>query len=88
MMYYYSTVDEIVLTHSEIKKEEYQNVVVVHFERPSEKGFDFAVGKIPHFKFHKTYGFSEDELMKFQEYMKLNSALIWDFAAKGGGENT
>lgn len=86
-MYYYSTVDGVVLTHSARIEENGMDVVNVRFERPNEHGFDFAEGKIPHFLFFKTYGFSEDELMSMENYLRNNSALIWEFAEKGGGAN-
>lgn len=87
-MFYYSTVDKIITTHSEIIEENGMDVVHIRFERPNNKnGFDFAEGKIPHFSFDKSYGFSEDELLHLVQYMKNNSALIWEFAGKGGGNN-
>jgi len=87
-MFYYSTVDKIITTHSEIIEENGMDVVHIRFERPNNKnGFDFAEGKIPHFSFDKSYGFSEDELLHLVQYMKNNSALIWEFAGKGGGDN-
>lgn len=87
-MFYYFTVNSIVTTHSEIIEKNGIDVVHVHFERPSAKNsFDFADGKIPHFSFDKSYGFSEDELLHLVQYMKNNSALIWEFAEKGGGLN-
>ena len=36
---------------------------------------------------YKSFGFSEDEILKLKRYAKNNSSLIWDFAQKGGGEN-
>lgn len=87
-MYYYSTVNNIVATHSEIIDEMGIELVRIRFERPNNgNGFDFAEGKIPHFSFDKSYGFSEDELLHLTQYMKNNSALIWEFASKGGGIN-
>ena len=52
-MYYYSTVDGIVMTHSALETDEYSMPCVrVHFERPNDNnGFDFADGRIPHFNF-------------------------------------
>lgn len=54
-MYYYSTFDEIVTTHSALETDEYSMPCVrVHFERPNnQNGFDFADGRIPHFNFQK-----------------------------------
>lgn len=89
MMYYYSTIDEVVTTHSGIEKDSqgFENVRV-HFERPSKGGgFDFADLKMPDNLFYKAFGFSEDELMRMRRYAVNNSALIWEFASKGGMEN-
>ena len=88
-MYYYSTVNEIVMTHGALETDEYSMPCVrVRFERPNQNnGFDFAEGRIPHFNFQKTFGFSEDELFGLREYMRDNALLIWEFAQKGGGEN-
>lgn len=86
-MYYYSTVNDVVMTHSDIQDINGIDTVCVRFERPNKNGFDFAEGMIPHFTFQKSYGFNEDELLQFERYMRNNSALIWEFASKGGAEN-
>lgn len=86
-MYYYSTVNDVVMTHSNIQDIDGIDTVYVRFERPNKNGFDFAEGRIPHFTFQKSYGFNEDELLQFERYMRNNSALIWEFASKGGAEN-
>ena len=87
MKHYYSTVDSIVLTHSDLVTENNGRRVFVRFERPNEKGFDFAEGVLPENTFVKTYGFSEDELLELMAYLKDNALLIWDYAQKGGGLN-
>jgi len=61
--------------------------VYIRFERPNKNGFDFAEGAVPFSTFHKTYGFSEDELFELADYLNHNSLLIWDYAQKGGGLN-
>lgn len=75
------------MTHSNIQDIDGIDTVYVRFERPNKNGFDFAEGRIPHFTFQKSYGFNEDELLQFERYMRNNSALIWEFASKGGAEN-
>ena len=79
-MYYYSTVNGIIMTHG-------FDIVKVHFERPNEDGFDFLDMTLPGEIVYKSFGFSEDEILKLKRYAKNNSSLIWDFAQKGGGEN-
>lgn len=86
-MHYYSTVDQIILTHSDLIIGEDLDYVKVRFERPNETGFDFAEGKLPHFTFQKSFGFSEDEIFQLIRYLKNNSALIWEFSMKGGAVN-
>ena len=63
MKHYYSTVDNNVLTFSDIHTDGASDYIRVYFERPNESGFDFAEGTIPACSFTKTYGFSQDELM-------------------------
>jgi len=85
MKHYYSTVDNIILTHSDMLREQTGRRVIVRFERPGSNGFDFAEGTLPECVFRKTYGFSEDELFDLQDYLRCNAVLIWDYAQKGGG---
>ena len=87
MKYYYSTVNGVILTHSELVLKDNQRVVYTRFERPNENGFDFAEGTLPFCTFTKTYGFSEDELFELADYLQHNSVLIWDYSQKGGGLN-
>ncbi len=77
---YYSTVDNIVLTFSDIEEKNGFDEITVYFERPNDKGFDFAEGKLPNNMFYKTYGFSEDELLELERYLRNNNSLIWEIA--------
>lgn len=86
-MYYYSTVNDIVMTHSELQERNGFDVVDVHFERPNKSGFDFLDMTLPGEIVNKSFGFSEDEVLKLKRYAKNNASLIWDFSQKGGGEN-
>ena len=86
-MYYYSTVNGIIMTHSALLEKDGFDLVQVHFERPNDDGFDFLDMTLPGEIVYKSFGFSEDEILKLKRYAKNNSSLIWDFAQKGGGEN-
>ena len=88
-MYYYSTVDNVVMTHSAIITNDIYDTVDLHFERANENGFDFLDMVLPGEVVTKSFGFSEDEILKLKRYAKKkkNAAIIWDFAGKGGGEN-
>jgi len=80
MKHYYSTVDGIVLTFSDIEETNDFDSITVRFERANKSGFDFAEGKLPNNMFFKSYGFSEDELMELENYLLKNSFLIWEIA--------
>ena len=88
MRHYYSTVDGVVLTHSDMMTDVNSRRVIVRFERASSTGFDFAEGMLPECVFNKTYGFSEDELFDLSDYLRCNAILIWDYAQKGGGQDS
>jgi hypothetical protein len=87
MKHYYSQVNNITLTHSDMTTENHSRRVIVRFERPNPKGFDFAEGLLPECIFMKTAGFTEDEMFDLKDYLQCNALLIWDYAQKGGGEN-
>lgn len=85
MKNYYSTVDNIVMTFSNIEERNGFDEITVRFERAREEGgFDFAEGKLPENVFLKCYGFSENELFKLQKYMRNNAPLVWKIAADEG----
>ena len=76
-MYYYSTVNGMIMTHSALLEKDGFDIVKV----------DFLDMTLPGEIVYKSFGFSEDEILKLKRYAKNNSSLIWDFAQKGGGEN-
>ena len=77
MKHYYSTIDQVVLTFSDVEEDrDGFEVISFRFERPNASGFDFAEGKLPENQIYKSYGFSEDELLQMQEYLRNNSFLI------------
>ena len=79
--HYYSTVDENILTFTDIEEDKDGfDSITFRFERPNDTGFDFAEGKLPENRIYKSYGFSEDELMQLEEYVRNNSFLIWEIA--------
>ena len=85
MKHYYSTVDDVVLTFSNIEEINKFDSITVHFERANKNGFDFAEGRLPNNVFYKSYGFSEDELMDLENYLLRNSFLIWEIAREQRG---
>ena len=85
MKNYYSTIDGIVLTFSDIEEDSNGfDSITFRFERANDSGFDFAEGKLPENQIYKSYGFSEDDLLQMQEYLKNNSFLIWEIDGERG----
>ena len=87
MMYPYIVLaDETEITHSHLIEDSDDGVqkVEVHFERPTEQGFDSARCVLPsyHWKFNE--GFSEVEIAFFEEFLRNNAHLLYRYAAQGG----
>lgn len=81
MKYYYSTVDNIVLTHSGIEEKNLLETITLHFERPNENGdFDIAELILPNYNFTKIMGFTEDDVFELEDYARNNAPLIWELS--------
>ena len=85
MKNYYSTVDNVVMTFSDIEERNGFDEITVYFERANDKGeFDFAEGKYPNKLIYKSYGFSQTEIMSLwfgksqekRQVIELPSALL------------
>lgn len=85
MKHYYSTVNNIITTFSDIHVSSAQGEsIIVHMERPKENGFDIAEFLLPSITCTKCMGFTEDELIQLTQFVKNNSALIWEIACEDG----
>lgn len=81
MTNYYSTINEVVLTFSNISrnKDGFASIVA-RFERPNHAGFDFAEWQLPCIANTKAFGFSEEDIMMQERYLRNNMPLIWEMA--------
>lgn len=85
MMYPYLTLaDETEITHSQIIETDGRQNVEVHFERPTETGFDSARCVLPTYQWKFAEGFSSDEMAFFDEFLHSNAHLLYRYAAQGG----
>ncbi len=85
MMYPYMTLaDETEIVHSQIIEEEGKQKVIVNFERPTEEGFDFARCELPDYKWTEREGYSDEEMVIFEELLRHNAHLLYKYAADGG----
>lgn len=85
MMYTYMRLsDETEITHSELIKKDDKETIEVHFERPTEDGFDIARCVLPDYKWVKLNGYSKDEINRFEEFLHCNAHLLFKYAVSGG----
>ena len=80
MKNYYSTVDNIILTFSDIYETNYLEQIQLHYERSNGTGFDIAEIILPTYHFTKIMGFTEDEIFELEEYSRNNAPLLWEIA--------
>lgn len=85
MMYpYIKLADETEIVHSHLIDDDGVQKVVVHFERPTENGFDSARCELPTYKWLFKDGYTEEEIAVFEQLLRSNAHLIYKYAASGG----
>ncbi len=85
MKHHYSTINDIVTSFSDIYASDVKGEsIIVHMERPTEKGFDIAEFLLPSFSCTRLSGFSEDEQLQLEKFVRNNASLIWEIAREDG----
>ena len=85
MMYpYMKLADETEIVHSHLIEEEGIQKVIVHFERPTETGFDSARCILPSYEWVLKDGYTDLEIQKFDELLHNNVHLLYQYAKIGG----
>lgn len=85
MMYPYMILsDETEIVHSQILEENGIQKVIVHFERPTENGFDSARCELPDYIWLFREGYSNEEIAFFEQLLHSNAHLLYKYAANGG----
>jgi len=85
MMYPYITLpDNTESTHSHVIEEQGVQMVEVHFERPTENGFDSARCVLPNYQWKFNEGFKPEEITFFNEFLQHNAHLLYRYAAQRG----
>ena len=86
MMYpYIKFADGTEVVHSQlIKEDNNKEKVIVHFERPTENGFDVARCELPEYKWIEKTGYSDEEMKEFASFLHSNAHLIFKYANNGG----
>ena len=86
MMYPYMTLaDGTEIVHSQLLKDQEGSACVeVHFERPKEGGFDMARCSLPSYSWEIREGFADEEMAFFEEFLRHNAHLFFQYAERGG----
>lgn len=85
MMYPYMILsDETEIVHSQLIEEDGKQKVIVHFERPTEDGFDSARCELPEYKWILREGYSDEEIAMFEQLLRSNAHLLYKYAINGG----
>lgn len=84
-MYPYMTLsDETEIVHSQIVEKDGIDTILVHFERPTDDGFDSARCELPSYHWLFNEGFSEKEIHFFTRLLESNAHLLYRYAKNGG----
>ncbi|MEG0650205.1 MAG: hypothetical protein RR764_10255 [Oscillospiraceae bacterium] len=86
MIYPYMTLaDGTEIVHTDIiVKEDGSQTVEINFERLTDAGFNTARCVLPTYQWVVKTGYTQDEIAKFEDFVKRNAHLIYRFAQNGG----
>ena len=86
MMYPYMTLaDETEVVHSQIIKEGKIEKVEVHFERPTENGFDSVRFELPSYNIlYQEGNYTEEEIELFKTVVEHGAPSFYRWAREGG----
>ena len=86
MMYPFLTLDDQTeIVHSKLLED---GSVKVYIEKPDAKdGFHHATCYLPGYDWEDVFGFTEEEMKRYQEVIESTAHLILEFSQEGGFEN-
>ncbi|MCL2363893.1 MAG: hypothetical protein FWC71_04435 [Defluviitaleaceae bacterium] len=85
MMFPYITLaEETEVTHSQLLSRNNQQEIEVHFERPTDDGFNEARCILPSYKWISQIGYTNDEVASFTQFLHNNAHLLFKYAETGG----
>jgi hypothetical protein len=68
--------NSVTMTYSSLLLKDEKKAICVHFERACEQGVHYAEAFLPDYRIQKNFGFSKDEIIQLEEYLKLNKDFI------------
>lgn len=86
MMYPFLTLDDSTeIVHSEMQPD---STVKVYIEKPDEKDcFHHATCILPGYEWKDVFGFSKEDLERYEEIIRSTAHLILQFSQEGGFDN-
>ena len=81
---YITLADGTEIVYTNVFEEDGLQKVEVHFERPTENGFDTARCQLPSYKWIIRDGFTDEEMKIFDQFMHSNAHLFYKYGANGG----
>jgi hypothetical protein len=78
--------DETLVTHSHVIMDGETKIVEVHFERPSDNCFDSARISLPSYTWIMRDGYSDDEIVMFEQMCRDGAHVLYMYAEQGGAE--
>ena len=80
----YADGTEVVFSHI-IKNEKGEDTVQIHFERPTEDGFDSVRFELPSYKIlYKEGNYTDEEIEMFRTIVERGAASFYRWAKEGG----
>ena len=77
--------DETEVVFSDIKKDGDNKILYVHFERPTENGFDSVRFELPSYKIvYKEGNYTEEEIDMFKKIVEQGAPFFYKWAREGG----
>lgn len=84
MKYFFSEIDEITLTFSDIHAtHDGMEFIRIYFEAPNENGFNFLESTLPTLNVKDSSGFTKEETTQLLDYARTNAFLMWEIAREG-----
>lgn len=73
------------VSFSDIKKNNEIEIIYIHFERPTEEGFDSVRFELPSYDIvYKEGNYSEEEIAMFKKIVENGAPFFYKWAKEGG----
>jgi hypothetical protein len=77
-----SDMNAVTMTYSSLLLKDGKKAICIRFERESQNEIHYAEAFLPDHKIQKKSGFSEDEILNLEDYLKFNKEYILEESKK------